>query len=146
MSKERSQSIDRLTTIDGNEDDVRFIIVWCADNHWADFKVYRAEEGRFTGKDKTLTPFFQPLDIVPGQSWDMTPDIDKANPYLEGFIKWDGCSEMQFSDHLCGATGFYHHMAVLEFIYKRAAFVMGRDTLNEPWGRTGPTLAMIPRD
>lgn len=39
-----------------------------------------------------------------GGGIDFTTDISKAEPYVTGFIKWDGCSEVDFmrNIHSCG--------------------------------------------
>ena len=33
---------------------------------------------------------------------DPTNDLDKVTPFIKGFIKWDGCSENDFSPHYPG--------------------------------------------
>ena len=36
---------------------------------------------------------------------DFTADISKAEPYVEGFIKWDGCSEVDFQRNIHSCNG-----------------------------------------
>jgi len=46
--------------------------------------------------------------VFTGNAWDGTPDIDKADTWLTGHIKWDGCSNWRFVEqersmlHFCG--------------------------------------------
>lgn len=39
-----------------------------------------------------------------GLEW--TPDLDRAQPFLSGTIKWDGCSNLTFDDQALGALHF----------------------------------------
>lgn len=50
--------------------------------------------------------------------------LEDAQPYLTGFIKWDGCSHMYFGDegylHLCGLNTFEKLQKVLQKLIDRA--------------------------
>lgn len=52
-----------------------------------------------------------------------TGDINKANKYIHGTVKWDGCSHVYFGDegyiHMCGGNEFKRIGAILEKVYKR---------------------------
>ena len=64
-------------------------------------------------------------------SSDTTLDIEEAQPYLIATIKWDSCSHFDFGEggylHLCGVDAFKDHIKLLEFLYKRAFELMGRN-------------------
>lgn len=58
---------------------------------------------------------------------DVVAKIDEAEPYLAGFVKWDGCAELdQGCPHWCGAHGFGKHIDLLAYIWRRAHELMGR--------------------
>ncbi len=53
-----------------------------------------------------------------------TPDITKANKYISGIIKWDGCSHLYFGDrdgyiHACGSSDVLRIGKILEKVYRR---------------------------
>lgn len=54
------------------------------------------------------------------QEWDDDTPI-KAEIYLSGRIKWDGCSNLEFGDggaiHLCGKYWFEKHKRVMDAIW-----------------------------
>lgn len=96
-----------------------FRVVWRYRPHWADVRVYditsRTVDGEplFDRDGRTSLP--DPVD-----------SIEEAEVYLDGFVKWDGCSELdQGNPHWCGAVGFGQHILLLEYIYKRAFQLMG---------------------
>lgn len=67
---------------------------------------------------------------------DWTQDLDAAEPYLEGYVKWDGCTELnQGQPHWCGPAGYAKHILLLQHIYRRAFELMGRDA-EEAWPLT----------
>jgi hypothetical protein len=98
--------------------------------HWTDVEVYEYV-GQFVNDDKTDgAKFFNKKDAP------STPDpvltLDEAEPYLTGYIKWDGCSEFDFGrPHWCGPDDYKKHFAILEAIYKRAQALMG--SVEAPW-------------
>ena len=92
------------------------------DDYWADVEVFELIASR------EGNPCFQKKD---GNGADFTESLDEAEQYLEGFVKWDGCSEFTHSHvHWCGPEGYNKHFKLLKHIYEKAMELMGRD---EPW-------------
>lgn len=59
-------------------------------------------------------------------------------PYASVIIKWDSCSHLTFGDgdqmHLCGVQYFKQHVMLMEWLYRKAFEMMGRDPLpDEVW-------------
>lgn len=58
-------------------------------------------------------------------SWTMEKEICDTEPYLEGLVKWDGCSHITFAEdgymHLCGKVAFDWHVAVMSGIWKKCS-------------------------
>lgn len=59
-----------------------------------------------------------------------TQSFETAVRYAEGFVKWDGCSHVEFGDdedryiHLCGKSDFDKLATVLAAIYARCGELM----------------------
>lgn len=110
-----------------------FVIRWSVTESWADFTVVAVES--IESQPNGDRPIFD--RIGGGQTFDPS----EAQHYLKGYIKWDGCSELQFGSddypslHFCGPTHFRKHFALLKHLYLRASELMGRgkDGLDEPW-------------
>ncbi len=106
-----------------------FRVRWEVEDHWASVQVYEIVSIEI--KDEVRIPeFFQ-------KNWtnsaDTTPSIDGAEAYIIGFVKWDGCSELdQGCPHWCSPDDYKKHIKLLEYIYKRAFELMGRAP-NEFW-------------
>lgn len=106
-----------------------FVLHWSVSDHWADVTAYKVVS--FEGEKA----FFEVKDDCS----EHTDDTTKAEVYLKGFIKWDGCAELdQGCPHWCGAGDFKMHFALLKHIYLRASVLMGRgeDGLDTPWNST----------
>lgn len=60
-----------------------------------------------------------------------TNDITKANPYINGSVKWDGCSHVYFGEegyiHLCGSSDFIRIGEILKSIYQDCYKIGGFD-------------------
>jgi hypothetical protein len=86
------------------------------------------------------------FDIVEIGVWNMdnSPVLDRAEPYAQITIKWDGCSHVYFggikdiSDprvpqpserdaylHICGPEHWKLHIRMMEWIYKEAEKLIG---------------------
>jgi hypothetical protein len=55
------------------------------------------------------------------------PDINKAEIYIRGFIKWDGCFDLDFRErglHFCGKKHACRLGALMEGIYQLAVEMM----------------------
>ena len=68
-------------------------------------------------------PFYQKLGA--DSSEDTVRDPLQADRYVEGFVKWDGCSHINFGDidsgyiHICGIRDFTKLVTVIPAIYER---------------------------
>lgn len=108
----------RLST----EDIDGFRLAWSVSDSWADVKAYQVEHFSETGE-----PMFE------RDGGTCTPDTTEALEYLDGYVKWDGCSEFMFDRvHWCGPDGYKSHFALLRHIYLTAFKLMGRDP-EEAW-------------
>lgn len=58
---------------------------------------------------------------------------DDSEVYLKGYVKWDGCTELDMGcPHWCGPDGYIRHAELLKHIYHRAFELMKR-TPDEAW-------------
>ena len=102
-----------------------FLVVWSVQNDWANVKVCEvtAEDGD--------APLFLRAGWRNSQETVRTPE--HAESYLTGYIKWDGCAELdQGCPHWCGVEGFVRHVRLLRYLYHRAYELMGRSP-EDPW-------------
>jgi len=102
-----------------------FRVVWKVLPHWADVRVYEitSREDGTPGFDR------RGARSLP----DPVHDITDAEVYLKGYIKWDGCSELdQGCPHWCGPIYYKKHIALLEWLYKRAQELMEAGNWS-PW-------------
>lgn len=78
-----------------------FRVVWSVQDYWADVTVYE-------------------------HSGD---EADADRRYLYGFIKADGCTELDMGrPHWCGPHFYKLHCQLLSYIYRRAFELMGQPT------------------
>jgi len=74
-----------------------------------------------------------------GRSGDYTTKEDEAESYLKAWIKWDGCSHVNFANeeteepgypygyiHMCGSYAFINHVNLLRYIFGKSMELMGR--------------------
>lgn len=116
-----SRKDDRQTITEDIFGTFGFRLVWTYAEHWCDVKVYEVET---RGNDGA--PGFHRRDAP--CSPDPVPDIADADTYLEGYVKWDGCAELnQGCPHWCGPADFVKHCELLRYIYTRANELMGRN-------------------
>ena len=109
-----------------------FRLVWSVLDHWADVKAYKVE-----ATDENHAPLFWRKGSSTNNG--PTPNVDEAESYLEGYVKWDGCTELdQGCPHWCGPDGFKKHFALLRHIYESAFVLMGGEP-EEPWDETPET-------
>lgn len=101
-----------------------FVVVWQIHPAAVQLKAYRVVEN---------DP--RPLFIcIGGGSTDVTPDPDEAEVELEGFIKWDGCSEFTMGPvHWCEPYYYKQHFRLLEALYRRAQELIVEGGNYEPW-------------
>jgi hypothetical protein len=112
--------------------DFGFTLKWELLDHWADITVY----------DKVgYEPGEPPKALYLRKGWKDSADhvyhIDEAQPYLTGFVKWDGCAELdQGTPHWCGLAGFKMHCDLLQYIYIRSQQLIkraDRELFGGPW-------------
>jgi len=114
-----------VITIEDVLGELGFRVRWSVVSHWADFKVYRI----VGGSDK---PLFRKKDYH--SSDENVESIKDADLYLDGHIKWDGCSTIIIKEnHFCGASDFKLLQNLMKYLYTRAATLMGREDLADPW-------------
>ncbi len=70
-----------------------YVIRWAYEDsptHWVDFAVFDVVGCTDDG----------PCYLLPGwgSTMDSTQDIEQAGPMVEGFVKWDGCTQFSFPD------------------------------------------------
>lgn len=120
-------SEDKRITIEDIGGDFGFRLKWSVSDSWANVTAYKI----VAVEDDSGKKFFERRPWK--RSGDHVEHIDKAESYLDGWVKWDGCSELnQGKPHWCGPNDFKHHMALLKYIYLRAFELMGREP-EEPW-------------
>ena len=73
----------------------------------------------------SMTPHVMSFVVYEVGSWDEKNEPIDVEMYLEGDIKWDGCSNVQFQEgyiHLCGVTNWKRHaemmLAVIDYASK----------------------------
>lgn len=61
-------------------------------------------------------------------SWEHVTDPAAAEVYVQGIIKWDGCSNVDFPDplHLCGRRCWQSHVDVMKHLWRRAGELLGQ--------------------
>ena len=106
--------------------DFGFVLRWSVLDHWANVEVFEI------GARGDAGPEFRMKETEGCGMIGFTPDMDKAEVYLDGFVKWDGCTELNMGQpHWCGAGGYENHILLLAHIYKRAFELMGREPEDE---------------
>jgi len=104
-----------------------FRVVWSYQPHWTDVKVYSIEsrEGIEGG-----APLFERKDAKHSQ--DTVTEIADAEVYLEGYLKWDGCNELDQGDHhFCGVDQIIKHCMLLQYLWRRAHELMDASDCKE---------------
>lgn len=97
-----------------------FRVAWEYQPHWCDVKVYEIVS---RGMDANKTPMFRRKDAR--DSEDLVLDIEQAEPYLQGYLKWDGCAELDMGcPHWCGEQDFIQHAMLLNYLWQRAHQLM----------------------
>lgn len=116
-----SQIQEKLIKIERILGDQGFCIKWEIQPHWVDVTAFEvvAQDGA-TGDD-----FYQRKDSH--FSPDCVSHIDEAEAYLEGYVKWDGCTELDMGrPHWCGVEEYRRHCELLQYIYIRSQQLMDK--------------------
>lgn len=95
-----------------------FRVKWRYSEYWVDVTAYDVSSILEDGTDEGI-----PLYGSTGAE-----TIEEAKPYLKGYVKWDGCSELDQigTPHWCGWDGYQKHIDLLTYIYNQAFELMGR--------------------
>jgi len=102
-----------------------FRIKWSYLPHWTDFKVYR-----IIGRTLDGIPQFQKEGASTAPTF--FTNEKGAVVYAEGYIKWDGCNEIDWGcHHLCGASYLKGHIKLIRYLHDRAMELMGSN--EDPW-------------
>lgn len=102
-----------------------FTARWSFDEYWTDVEVFE-----YVFKDGVV-PMYERKDSG-GPMVNPTSQLDEAEVYLQGYVKWDGCTELnQGLPHWCGVDGYRNHVEILKYVYQRSFVLMGRE--HEPW-------------
>lgn len=105
---------------------IGFRLVWWAKEHVANVTVYRV-----LSVDGDGEPMFWRLGSP--HNGNPTRLHREAEEYLSGFVKWDGCTELnQGRPHWCGPEEYKAHAGLLKHIYHTAHQLMGREP-ETPW-------------
>jgi len=105
-----------------DSDGFGFRVKWNFYDYWANVEVYQVEVIVYETNVKEFP-------MAGGNSADTTPDISGAEMYLKGYVKWDGCTELeQGCHHWCGPHGYKQHINLLKYIYRRAMELMNRES------------------
>jgi hypothetical protein len=113
---------DKRTTTEDVLGDFGFRMVWSVSDLWADVTAYE-----ITGRGmEENAPLFERKGATCGP--DHVESHEDAEEYLDGYVKWDGCTELDMGrPHWCGPYGYKKHCALLRYIYERAFQLMGRE-------------------
>lgn len=115
----------KRTTTEDIMGDFGYRLVWSVQDHWADVIAYKV-----ASRDQNWVPQFV---IEVSDLEEQSPSLEGAEKHLDGYVKWDGCSEFKFGHlHLCGPDGYKEHFELLQHIYHRAFQLMGREP-EYPW-------------
>lgn len=118
-------SEEKRITVEDVLGDFGFRLRWSVSDYWADVEAFEIQ-GLDDDGPAFLTAGWQ-------NSGDLATDTDAAEKYLHGFVKWDGCTELDMGrPHWCGPEGYAKHCALLKYIYHRAFELMGREA-ETPW-------------
>ena len=107
--------------------DIKFTAVYTYEegNVHVDFKVYEIMAEETDGK------FLYEGIGGCGADDKMTDDTEKANTYIHGSVKWDGCSHFYFGDsdnsgyiHFCGDWSIKNHLEIVKKVYLRCGQIM----------------------
>ena len=120
---------EKIEDFDPLSDGFGFTVRWrWRNDSWMDFETF--EVAGIEG-DEGGTKLYDRKDWQ--KSGDEVASIDDAQVYCSGYIKWDGCAEIDFgSHHFCGARCFKKHIALMKWLYVRTYELLGRDPL-DPW-------------
>lgn len=116
ISNDRDVEID---FIEPTNEDLEFDIHWYGDTIILNFDVYEV-----IYQDNSGTRYYSAAGWV-ALPTDTTSDISKAEKYLTGTIRFDGCTEVSTEgQHWCGKDGFEAQVELISYIYTRSLQLM----------------------
>lgn len=102
------------------------------DGYYVEFEVFHSTGETVWEKGVSIDPPRRNYERKDSRSSnDQTDNIDEAQRMLEGSVKWDGCSNIQFFPddgaytHFCGKNGAMEIGQVLATVYDLARVMMG---------------------
>jgi len=103
----------KKVTIDTKgEDDFGYRVVFEVQEHWVDYKAYQCTAIGENGKEFDCC--LESGEIVP------TYELDKAEVTVEGYVKWDGCTEFSINQtHQCGLDMVEELAQLIYWLYRR---------------------------
>lgn len=108
-----------------------FRLVWEVDNYRACVKAYKIASILIGDTDADDVIQFESARSQNSQQF--TDDLNDSIVYLDGFVKWDGCTELDMGcPHWCSPLDYIKHGELLKHIYNRAFELMQR-TPDEAW-------------
>lgn len=128
MTPDQHATDEPRVTVEDVLGEFGFRLRWRVKDYWADVEAFEVE-AIFDPGGLNRREFLERNSS--GGEW--TPDIDNAEHYLKGHVKWDGCTELDMGcPHWCGPDAYARHAALLKHIYHRAFELMGR-VPDEKW-------------
>lgn len=110
-----------------------YVVDWKAEQYCMHFSAYMIMSMPLAGRPGG--PSFRKKGSDSMGDW--TENIAEAQPDIEGWIKWDGCSDITFRDsHFCGAHSFIQHIRLMAWIVNKAASVI------PGWSEDGDTIKL----
>ncbi len=104
---------ERLWT---DDDGFGFVVKWRVDRCWCDVVVWNIDIVNEDGSIEFMN-HEPPVDVV--------SDVADAEVYGYGYVKWDGCHEIDYGcPHFCGATFLEKHVALMRWLFWRAGKLM----------------------
>lgn len=96
-----------------HEQDLGYVIAYTVEEYRVAFKLYDVVGYELSGDDLGVeTPMFDSAKSPGG-----TTALDDAEVFLEGWVKWDGCSDWKTEQgyfHRCSRRGLYQIGLVLD--------------------------------
>ena len=110
---------EKRITIEDILGDFGFRVVWSVSEYCSEVTAYE-----ITGRDTENAPLFERKGAIGGP--DYVESHDDAEEYLDGYVKWDGCTGLDMGQqYWCGPDDYKKHCALMRYIYERAFQLMG---------------------
>jgi hypothetical protein len=101
---------------------------------WIDFKCYDIMGHSADNNGKFTVPFFEKLGAE--GSDDTTEKLEEAQTLVQGTIKWDACSHVNFGEegyvHMCGKESWAQMSELLRRVFTEAGKLL-KEGHNDDW-------------